>query len=304
MIFYEINLKSLPKITFALSVDLAGYKNTFLKYKNFLEMCVIEEGTILVKNPDGSEELVEPKTIASVFSDTECEMSAFNNQRQRHTTVGVSVDYELVRHSSDEKIDLAELKRRVKSENIMLIPFRESADKNFAEILSQIKKIIALTASAEPSAAVMAISEWFSLCGVLTRTVLERLEKCAYVGYPPSALRYVEKAEDYIHLHYRENISVSNVAEHLGISVGYLHALFKDCLSVGVGEYINRYRIEEAKKYILMRNVSLEQVSALVGISDPSYMSRLFKKVCGVSYREYKNSSVQNADVQNSNKTF
>ena len=37
------------------------------------------------------------------------------------------------------------------------------------------------------------------------------------------------------------------------------------------------------------KSITLKEISANVGIDDPAYMSRLFKKVTGISWREYVN---------------
>ena len=69
--------------------------------------------------------------------------------------------------------------------------------------------------------------------------------------------------------------------------------LDKDCCEKfgtatgGVTEYINYHKIQLAKQYIQGRGLSLREISFQLGFDDPAYMSRLFKKTEGISYREY-----------------
>lgn len=76
-------------------------------------------------------------------------------------------------------------------------------------------------------------------------------------------------------------------ASALGLSAGYLHTIFKNVNGISIVEFINQYRINLAKQYILNQNMPLNEISAQVGISDPAYMSRLFKKIVGISYRQF-----------------
>ena len=50
---------------------------------------------------------------------------------------------------------------------------------------------------------------------------------------------------------------------------------------------IHNGHINLAKQYILNQNLPLNEIAAQVGISDPAYMSRLFKKITGISYRQF-----------------
>ena len=53
-------------------------------------------------------------------------------------------------------------------------------------------------------------------------------------------------------------------------------------------EYINRQRIQTAQQLLTQYDASLEQLAEMVGISDPKYFCRLFKKYAGITVSEYK----------------
>ena len=95
------------------------------------------------------------------------------------------------------------------------------------------------------------------------------------------------RAEQYIADRYATHISVKEIAAHLGISEGYLHRIFGRVKGLGVLEYINHRRVSGALELIRAKQMTLAEAAYNVGIEDPAYMSRLFKKVTGMSYRDY-----------------
>ncbi len=287
MIFYEIELFEVPKIIFACSVKMTNYKNSFSGIKKFLEFCLIEAGDVVYTYRNSNREIVKEKTFTPILSDLFAETSAYNGQLQEHTTVCANVDYKLTKRSTEEKINTEELNRKIKNGNVFLIPYHVSLENMYQTVLSQLKKIACLNASPRSSDHIIAISEWFSLCRILTDFVLEKLTSQGS-SVLPAALIYVNKAKDFIYKNYMDNITVSDIAQNLGISAGYLHSLFKSAVGSGITEYINIYRIEIAKQLIVSRNLPLKDIAELIGVKDPAYLSRLFRKITGVSYEVYK----------------
>lgn len=100
-----------------------------------------------------------------------------------------------------------------------------------------------------------------------------------------------EKLCEYINLHYREEISLTKLAEQLHANASYLSRLYKTKAGINVSDDIIRRRIEKAKE-CLMTDMKINDVAEYVGFNDPAYFSRLFKKQTGVSPRDYKRSRV------------
>ncbi len=287
MIFYELTIQTVPKLFFACSVDIANYSNEFHFKKDFIELSVVEAGEIVVKHPDRTSEIISPKRLFPILSDMDMKTAARDGQRQCHTTVGVTTQYALVRRTTNEPIDIPALRKRVKNEGLVLVPYNEPLEQSYTLILSKVKKIISLHQSSKTSGEIEAVAAWFSLCRSLTDFVLERLDEYNTL-LSPAAAKYAERAQAYIHEHYREKLTVATIAASLGISAGYLHAVFKTAVGMGITEYVNTYRIELAKQLISSRDIALGEVAEMVGVADPAYMSRLFKQYCGVSYAEYR----------------
>jgi two-component system response regulator YesN len=51
---------------------------------------------------------------------------------------------------------------------------------------------------------------------------------------------------------------------------------------------LTEYRIQEAKRLLLTQSLKSYEIAYEVGFKDPAYFSQLFKKIVGVSPKEYK----------------
>lgn len=95
---------------------------------------------------------------------------------------------------------------------------------------------------------------------------------------------------EWLQLNYDTSLSVSSIAEKFGYHPSYLSAVFKRYSGYTITEYLNRQRMQAAKKFLTtMPQLPLAEISGLVGISDEKYFMRLFKRYEGVTptlYRE------------------
>jgi len=98
----------------------------------------------------------------------------------------------------------------------------------------------------------------------------------------------IRKAVDFINNHYAQDISLKDVADNLYISSSYLSRLFKKELNINFIDYLNEMRIKKAKELIKSGKYKSYEVAEMVGIPDPHYFSKLFKKFTGYSPSEFK----------------
>ena len=106
--------------------------------------------------------------------------------------------------------------------------------------------------------------------------------------------KYVLEAMDYIGAHYQDpNISISAIAQDLGISEGHLSHTFKRETDYTLLNYLTRYRIHKAMELLRDCRVKVYEVAELVGYRDITYFSATFKKVTGVTPSEYQDTSGQ-----------
>lgn len=101
--------------------------------------------------------------------------------------------------------------------------------------------------------------------------------------------KYVLQAMDYIGEHYAEqNISVSTIAQHLGLSESHLSHLFRKETDYTILNYLTRYRIHKAMELLRDCRLKVYEIAELVGYRDITYFSATFKKVVGMSPSEFQ----------------
>lgn len=96
-----------------------------------------------------------------------------------------------------------------------------------------------------------------------------------------AAVQYIEK-------HFNENISLSDVADHIYISKNYLCDLFKKELNITVIDYVTNLRIEKAKHYLSNTDMKMYEISSAVGYKEYPYFSQIFKRHTGISLSNYR----------------
>lgn len=81
----------------------------------------------------------------------------------------------------------------------------------------------------------------------------------------------IENINEYIKKYYKENINLNSILDVFFISLNYLSFIFNERNKVLIIEYINFFRIEEFKKYLLDRSMSISDICKKVGFNNSSY---------------------------------
>lgn len=85
-----------------------------------------------------------------------------------------------------------------------------------------------------------------------------------------------------------DEISLNELANNLDISPTYLSKLFKKEVGIPLSEYIQRERVAEAKKLLTLTTYSLTAICAWLNFNDQSYFIRVFKKITGMTPKQYR----------------
>ncbi|MEG0548021.1 MAG: AraC family transcriptional regulator [Coprobacillus sp.] len=91
----------------------------------------------------------------------------------------------------------------------------------------------------------------------------------------------------YIQTHIYESIRLKDIALSLGISVGVLHKAFIDVLGTPPATYIHQQKIQYAQKKLLLGE-SVTSIAQELNYSSAYHLSKAFKKIVGLSPKEYK----------------
>lgn len=97
----------------------------------------------------------------------------------------------------------------------------------------------------------------------------------------------IQKIVNYLKTNYKDStINLASVAQQFGFNACYLSRKFKKEMGVSFLEYLMKCRMEHAKE-LKKNNLKMFETANEVGIPDPNYFGRCFKKYTGVSYSEY-----------------
>lgn len=99
----------------------------------------------------------------------------------------------------------------------------------------------------------------------------------------------VKKAQEFIEKNFSEKITVDELASMLALGRRSLERRFKSATCNTVTEYIQRVKIEAAKKHLETGRKSVNEVMYEVGYSDTKAFRTIFKKITGLSPIEYRN---------------
>ncbi len=100
----------------------------------------------------------------------------------------------------------------------------------------------------------------------------------------------VQKVLLYIEANLTEYLSLRTLAETLNISPSYLSSLFRKETGQTLTDHINRRRVHHAKHLLKTTRLQIQTVAQHCGIMDVQYFSKIFKRITGMSPKEYRES--------------
>ncbi len=288
MLFYDIEIKSLPKIRYACLAQTEKYAVKISKDEKRLEMCELISGEYIYSTKKNVN-VCEAGKVYAFTKDSEGEIYTEGRGNVKLMSVCAELDYScrVLDSTKLTDADVRTLMSETLSAGRILIPLEPLSNSEFDWITSYIKKIIACNAGERIGEETRAISLWLEMMSRITKACMSLI---AYdcKAFSTSAIAYSEMVIAYIMKNYRKKISVLEIAEEFGLTPNYLHAIFKQVRGMTIIDYLTTYRMELAKVYIDRFGLHAYEAAELVGIDDPAYFSRVFKKMYGKSINNYK----------------
>lgn len=130
------------------------------------------------------------------------------------------------------------------------------------------------------------------LCAKIFAIEMERDSQNAFMifqGQKEHDDEEVKKAQAFIETNFAERTTVDQLADMLAVGRRSLERRFKKATANTVNEYIQRVKIEVAKKNLEATRKNVNEVMYEVGYSDIKAFRTTFKKITGLSPIEYKN---------------
>jgi AraC-like DNA-binding protein/CheY-like chemotaxis protein len=98
----------------------------------------------------------------------------------------------------------------------------------------------------------------------------------------------VKRSVAYMHQNYTRPLARWEIAAAIGVSENYFSRLFSQELGLSPRDYLNRFRISQAKVLLRHTGGSVMSVASRVGFKDPKYFSRVFRRLTGLSPSEFR----------------
>ncbi|MBE6732342.1 MAG: helix-turn-helix transcriptional regulator [Ruminococcaceae bacterium] len=98
----------------------------------------------------------------------------------------------------------------------------------------------------------------------------------------------VEYSLSFIKSHYKEKLSAKDISSAANLSQSYFFSAFKKTMGVSPIAYLNSYRLSLAAEKLINTNKSVSEIADSVGIDDPVYFNKLFKKTYQLSPTKYR----------------
>ncbi|MGI6010044.1 MAG: response regulator transcription factor [Ruminococcus sp.] len=99
---------------------------------------------------------------------------------------------------------------------------------------------------------------------------------------------FLRQAMSYIKAHYREDISLQQIADEVGISSYYLSHLFSEQVGKSITNYILDLRIQHMFQMLEKEDLTIKELAGELGYRDVAYFSRVVKKSTGKTVGEIK----------------
>lgn len=111
--------------------------------------------------------------------------------------------------------------------------------------------------------------------------LLEKRRKNGELGVVGEVLLYVQQ-------HYREPVTIRQVADLFYVNAAYLGRAFQKAAGVGFKQYVNELRIAEAKRLLRQSDRMIYEIAQEVGFTESKYFIAKFTEAVGESPSEYR----------------
>jgi len=97
----------------------------------------------------------------------------------------------------------------------------------------------------------------------------------------------IDKSIEFMHRNLNRKLTLKELANAAGMSHNHYGALFKRRYGITPIDCFTRLKIQRACELLSTTDMRVSEVGTALGVPDPYYFSRLFKKIMGVSPRHY-----------------
>ena len=281
-VFVELDDVSFERIFFAHNLIADNY--AYHSNGDLVDDCQVLEIGFVEQNPivcsgNAGELVFEENGIFIIPPNYEFSVTVKDPKKiHRHTTAEF-----LIRCGSRLTTDFALPKEKSLTLPLYIAPSAENS-----EIIARIRNITcAQTAQLQRS--------YFEECAdfmALLHKISERAHQslCTADTATPGNRRHCVRAKAFISENIHKRLTVSDVANAIGVSKNYLTNVFSSTEGIPLMEYINRSKLSHMMVLIRRYGYTLAEAGKHVGFVDVNYISRIFKRYYGTTVTEYRRS--------------
>ena len=111
----------------------------------------------------------------------------------------------------------------------------------------------------------------------------------------------MQDVQSYVDHNYFRNLTLEEVAPLFGYNSVYFGKVFSKEVGLNFNTYVNKKRIDEAKKLLESGDIKIYDIAQRVGFSDVDYFSRKFRSLEGMSPADYRKKAGRKIDYKFSN---
>ncbi len=286
-VFTELEVFSFHRIVMAHTLISDNYSFTLDNSQNsiygelpencgVLEIGFVEENPLEITCPLG-DFLLDENSIFIIPPYCNFSAKGKSTALHRHT----SAEFLINCHTRQADVCLPPMGQKV------TLPFYIPPSPENSEIIHLVRSIAcAKTARQDRS--------YFEECGEFMLLIHKLCERVQSIGHEdtvsPGNRRHCARAKAFISENIHRHITVTEVAQAVGVSKNYMTNVFSRCEGLPLMEYINRSKLSYITVLIRRYDYTLAQAGRHVGMTDVNYISRIFKHYYGMTVTEYKRS--------------
>ncbi len=101
----------------------------------------------------------------------------------------------------------------------------------------------------------------------------------------------IHQVTRYLNEHFPEEVKIDTLCEHFFISRSYLTRLFKETTGITIVQYLTVVRIRQAARLLRETDLAVTEVSDRCGFGDVTYFEKVFRRLRGMTPRQYRSNS-------------
>ena len=128
------------------------------------------------------------------------------------------------------------------------------------------------------------------LLSTIMKSLIIKIIRSKVIDTTNSTKNYkiVKNVIGYIQNNYSEPLTNESIANEFHLNPVYLNRIFKINTNMSIHSFVINYRLNVAMTLLRSENVSVKEVSNMVGYDDPVQFNKMFKKNIGITPNQYR----------------